>query len=149
MSYKQSENYDYSEYLLPHGTINGVSLPFFTTPEFREDVRKNFKLRPESDIFIVTYPKSGTTWMQNILREMLYSEDEPEWTKMSLTDRIPWIDYITGMSVTDLEKFPNPRVIKCHNHSPQEMDDLIFKGGFTELYSFNFGLIEETLIVIR
>ena len=133
MSFKQSENYDYSEYLIPHGKINGVAIPFFTTPEFRQDLRKNFKLRPESDIFIVTWPKSGTTWMQNILRQILYSEEEPEWANMTLSDRIPWVDHIRDISVADLEKFPSPRVFKCHNHSPQEMDDLLFKGGVTDI----------------
>ena len=142
MSFKQSENYDYSEYLIPHGKINGVAIPFFTTPEFRQDLRKNFKLRPESDIFIVTWPKSGTTWMQNILREMLYSEEEPEWANMPLSDRFPWLDYIGDKSVSDLEKFPSPRVFKCHNHTPQEMDDLFFKGRFADEWSFNVQLVE-------
>ena len=68
---KKSENYDYSEYLIPHGSLNRVAVPVYVTPEFRAEFRKDFKLRPESDIFIVTYPKSGTTWMQSILRTML------------------------------------------------------------------------------
>ena len=127
-TYKQSENYNYSEYLIPHGTINDVAIPFFTTPEFRSDLRKDFKLRPESDIFIVTYPKSGTTWMQNILREMLFEKEEGKWADLPLTDRFPWLDHIRDMSVSDLERLPNPRVFKCHNHSPQEMDNLFFKG---------------------
>ena len=130
--FKQSENYDYSEYIIPHGTIE-VPVPFFTTPELRTELRKDFQLRPESDIFIVTYPKSGTTWMQNILREMLFPEEAPEWADMPLTDRVPWLDHIRGMPVTELEKFPDPRVFKCHNHSPQEMDDLIFKGGSEQI----------------
>ncbi|KAL5270448.1 hypothetical protein ACHWQZ_G001237 [Mnemiopsis leidyi] len=130
-TFKQSEDYDYSEYLIPHGTINGVAIPFFTTPEFRLDLRQNFKLRPESDIFIVTYPKSGTTWMQNILREMLFAEEKGEWADLPLTDRVPWLDHIRDMSVGDLERLPNPRVFKCHNHSPQEMDELFFKGDKT------------------
>jgi len=108
--------------------VDPGAIPFFTTPEFRAEFRKDFKLRPESDIFIVTYPKSGTTWMQSILRTMLFTEDTPEWAKMPLAERFPWVDFIPGMSVTDLEKLPDPRVIKCHNHTPQEMDDLIFKG---------------------
>ena len=47
---------------------------------------------------------------------------------MPLTERFPWVDFIGDISVSDFEKVPNPRVFKCHNHSPQEMDNLIFKG---------------------
>ena len=127
---KQSENYDYSEYLIPHGSINGVAVPVFTTPEYRTELQNDFKLRPRSDIFIVTYPKSGTTWMQNILREMLFSNDEPKWANMLLTNRVPFLDYLGGIPVSDLEEMPNPRVFKCHNHSPKELDDLLFKGKY-------------------
>ena len=63
--YKLSERYNYSDYLFPHGTVNGVAVPFYTTPEFRDEVREKFKLRKD-DIFVVTYPKSGTTWLQGI-----------------------------------------------------------------------------------
>ena len=66
--------------------------------------------------------------MQNILREMLFEKEEGEWADLPLTDRFPWLDHTRDISVSDLEKLPNPRVFKCHNHSPQEMDDLFFKG---------------------
>jgi hypothetical protein len=128
---KMSENYDYSDYLMPHGTINGVAVTAFTTPEFRQEFKEKFKLRPESDIFIVTYPKSGTTWMQNILRTMLMTNDPPELASMKLTDRLPWTDLLGDVSFEDLEKWPSPRVFKCHNATPAEMDDLIFKGNRT------------------
>ena len=55
MSLKLSENYNFSEDLIAHGTLNGVAVPFFATPEFRNELKEKFKLRPESDVFIVTY----------------------------------------------------------------------------------------------
>ena len=127
-NYKMSENYNFSDYCFPHGTVNGVSVAFYTTPEYRAEVRSKFKVRPESDIFIVTYPKSGTTWMQSILREMLYSNDTPEFSKMKLTNRIPWTDSPDEFLLDELDKWPSPRVFKCHHYTPEEMDDLFFKG---------------------
>jgi len=126
--FKMSENYEFSTYLVPHGTVNGVAVAFYTTPEFRTQVANNFTLRPESDIFIVTYPKSGTTWMQSIIREMLFGEDPSQLSGMKLTDRIPWTDNPHEMKTDDVESWPSPRAFKCHHHSPEEMDGLFFRG---------------------
>ena len=53
-----------STYIL--NVINGVPFPPFITQE-RMDALRDFLLRPD-DLFIVTYPKSGTTWMQQIVK---------------------------------------------------------------------------------
>lgn len=128
MAFKGSENYDYTEHIFPHGIINGVSVPFFATPELREQLKSGFKPRP-SDIFIITYPKSGTTWLQNIMREICFEKDEDEkWGGLALTDRFPYIDFLGKTSVEELETMPDPRVFKCHNSTPEELDVLLFKG---------------------
>ena len=126
--FKLSENYNYSDYLIPHGTINNAAVPPYTTPEFRNQVRNKFKLRPESDIFIVTYPKSGSTWMQSIVREMLLKEDPENLATMTLNERLPWTDDPCEMDLDKIESWPSPRAFKCHHHTPKEMDDLFFKG---------------------
>jgi len=126
--YKMSDNYNFSDYLVPHGTVNGVAVAIYTTPEFRHKVETKFKLRPESDIFIVTYPKSGTTWMQAIVREMLLKDDPEDLAAMKLTNRLPWTDSPHEMVLDAVESWPSPRVFKCHHHSPEEMDSLFFKG---------------------
>ena len=100
-----SERYNFSDYLYPHGTINGVPVAFYTTPEFRDETREKFKLR-ENDIFVVTYPKSGTTWLQSILKEMLYpAEDEPV-SKMTLTERLPMTDDPKLMVLDAIDQWP-------------------------------------------
>ena len=45
---------------------NGMHFPAFTTPEWLTEVSTQFHPR-DTDVFLVTYPRSGTTWMQLIL----------------------------------------------------------------------------------
>jgi len=134
--YKLSENYEYTEDLIPRGKINGVSVPFFVTPEFRDSVREKFKLRPASDIFIVTYPKSGTTWTQKIVRELLFKDETKEYSDMLLSDRIPWVDSPFEMKLDIVEAMPSPRAFKCHNLTLKELDDLLLKGDRTSKFIY-------------
>ena len=46
--------------------VNGVPMNHFVTQQ-RVDELANIELRSD-DLFIVTYPKSGTTWMQQIVK---------------------------------------------------------------------------------
>ena len=46
--------------------VNGVPFPPFITQE-KMDALGDFTLLAD-DLFIVTYPKSGTTWMQQIVK---------------------------------------------------------------------------------
>ena len=68
-------------------TFDGVAVPFFIRP--REEIQQQFKIRPDSDILIATFQKSGTTWTQNILRHLLWPNDNSD---KVLTDRVPWIN---------------------------------------------------------
>ena len=68
--------------------VNGVVLPRMSPERWQE--LKTFPLRRD-DLFIVTYPKSGTTWMQQIvklLRNGGKSDDVP------LDRCIPWLDVL-------------------------------------------------------
>ena len=68
----------------------------------------------ESDIFISSYPRSGTTLTQWIVY-LLAHEAEPEPTH--LTKVSPWFERslaIGELRASDLERFPSPRVFKSH-----------------------------------
>lgn len=136
--FKLSENYNFSDEFLPRGEINGVAVPFFCTPEFRAEIRGKFKLRPGSDIFIVTYPKSGTTWTQKIVRELLFKDDLKLYADMILSNRIPWVDGPHEMQFDVVEEMPSPRVFKAHNSTLEEMDDLMLKGDRTSKFIYVF-----------
>ena len=78
------------------------------------NVRSAMKYKPQDDdMFIVTYPKSGTTWMQMILLLLKHEGVLPEqFTFFQLIhDHIPFIDMF-GASV--VEKLDRPRMMKSH-----------------------------------
>jgi len=68
-----------------------------------------FVPRPD-DIFIVTYPRSGTTWMQMILYQLTTdgNMDFPHVSQVS-----PWFERAASRGV-NLETYPSPRVFKSH-----------------------------------
>ncbi len=64
-----------------------------------------------SDIFIVTYPKSGTNWMQMILYQL--TTDGNMERLPHLLEATPWLEAPFGRS-RDMEDVAPPRIIKSH-----------------------------------
>ena len=93
---------------------NGIVLPSFITLTQQElDELKNFPLRPD-DLFIVTYPKSGTTWLQQIVK-LIRSNGKDDSKTVDVA--IPWIlDVKSGTSshLLDVDAMPSPRAFKAH-----------------------------------
>ena len=69
-------------------TKNGF-LVLRNTPERWEEL-KRFPLSP-GDVFIVTYPRSGTTWMQQIVK-LLRNGGQPN--HVTLDRAIPWLEVL-------------------------------------------------------
>ena len=68
----------------------------------------------EDDIFIVTYPRSGTTWMQMILYQ-LASGGNMDFTHICQV--APWFERVISFHVMtgqDIEAMPSPRIFKTH-----------------------------------
>ncbi|KAM4697358.1 sulfotransferase 1A1-like [Rhinophrynus dorsalis] len=82
-----------------------------------ENVQK-FQAR-EDDLLICTYPKSGTTWMSEIV-DLIYSGLDTEKTERgAIFQRVPFLEYAvpdmpSGTEI--LDKRESPRVIKSHLH---------------------------------
>jgi len=72
---------------------------------------QRFERRPD-DLFIVTYPRSGTTWMQ-MLCHQLTSGGDLEFGHISEVS--PYIDAINeDLDFLYLEALPSPRFLKTH-----------------------------------
>ncbi|XP_059607715.1 sulfotransferase 1 family member D1-like [Phlebotomus argentipes] len=92
-------------------------------PSFYEPMAQkieNFTVRPD-DVWVITYPKCGTTWSQEMVW-MLCNNLDYEGAKRKLTERFPYIEIgcLLSRDIPDLdqieilENMPSPRFIKSH-----------------------------------
>ncbi|XP_032816330.1 sulfotransferase 2B1-like isoform X2 [Petromyzon marinus] len=72
---------------------------------------KNFPVR-EDDVFIVTYPKSGTTWMQEILSLIMNDVDISKVESVPNRNRAPWLELATAPVYLDGRE--SPRLATTH-----------------------------------
>jgi hypothetical protein len=78
--------------------------------------------RRDSDIFIVAYPRSGTTWIQMILYQLT---TDGEMNFPHISEKFPWFErairrdflkarFAIGKDKIDFNSLPSPRVFKTH-----------------------------------
>ncbi|XP_068087446.1 amine sulfotransferase-like [Hyperolius riggenbachi] len=81
-----------------------------TSPE-AVDAVEHMEIR-DDDVFIVTYPKSGTIWMQQILNLIYYEEYRDGKLNTDNMTRSPWIEY--NLFSTSFDSQPSPRLFTSH-----------------------------------
>ena len=74
----------------------------------KKRVKVDYNPRPD-DVFMVSYPKSGTTWMQNILYLLLH---EGRLDFEHISEVSPFFD--TTFQAPSFDRIASPRVIKSH-----------------------------------
>ena len=92
-------------------THAGLNIPFFVTPESIAEAA-SLPLDP-SDVWIATYPKSGTTWTQNIVK-LIRNKGEKDGVQLMLS--VPWAEANSDQSRFKVNLFtlPKPRAFKSH-----------------------------------
>ncbi|XP_015284809.1 PREDICTED: sulfotransferase family cytosolic 1B member 1-like [Gekko japonicus] len=78
---------------------------------------ENFEARPD-DLVVVTYPKAGTTWIQEIV-DLILANGDTEKTRQAPTQvRMPFLEYCVPppfpSAIDRLADVPSPRVMKTH-----------------------------------
>ncbi|KFV64988.1 Amine sulfotransferase, partial [Dryobates pubescens] len=66
----------------------------------------------DSDVFLATYPKSGTVWTQNILSLIMFEGHRNGTENIDNMERIPWLEY--NVSNRNYAELPVPRVLATH-----------------------------------
>ena len=87
--------------------LEGIKLmPNLTAYEVVQ-LREKMTIRAD-DVFICTYPKCGTTWMQQIVKLIANNGVE---THVNVDVCVPWMEL---MSLTEIESMSSPRFFKTH-----------------------------------
>ncbi|XP_048210587.1 amine sulfotransferase-like [Perognathus longimembris pacificus] len=78
--------------------------------EFLKNI-EDFEIR-DDDVFIITYPKSGTIWTQQILSLIFYEEHRNGTENIKTIDRVPFLEY--NIHHLEYAQRPSPRLFSSH-----------------------------------
>ncbi len=89
----------------------GMNVPFFVTDVSISEM-SSLSLEP-TDVWVVTYPKAGTTWTQNIIK-LLRNNGKKD--GVQLAQSVPWIEANSDKNIirVDLVTTSRPRAFKSH-----------------------------------
>lgn len=82
----------------------------FTTPEIVDSL-EHMEIR-NSDVYLVTYPKSGTIWSQQVLNLILNEGHRNGLEEIDNMTRAPWIEY--NLYNIDFKSRQSPRLFTSH-----------------------------------
>ncbi|NP_001166364.1 3-alpha-hydroxysteroid sulfotransferase [Cavia porcellus] len=92
--------------------FEGIRFPMVCfSPEILREVRDKFLVKDE-DTITVTYPKSGTNWLNEIVCLILSKGDPKLVQSVPNWDRSPWIEFTGGYELVKGQK--DPRVYTSH-----------------------------------
>jgi len=68
-----------------------IRFPIFISQEDMDLIEKEF-VAQDGDVFIVTYPRSGTTWTEQMVHLLVHQGEQGE---QRLTDAVPWLETLS------------------------------------------------------
>jgi hypothetical protein len=87
--------------------VHGLRMPMGFAPEALDSCLRYAPA--DDDIFLVSYPKSGTTWLQYIVHLLI--RGRPLAPHEALSDSFPHLEEVGAEALSDA---PRPRLIKTH-----------------------------------
>ncbi|XP_006879214.1 PREDICTED: amine sulfotransferase-like [Elephantulus edwardii] len=87
---------------------------YFDRPVLDMSILENledFEIR-DDDVFLITYPKSGTIWTQQILSLIYYEDHRNNTSQKPTLDLIPFLEY--NLHNVDFINSPSPRLFTSH-----------------------------------
>ena len=84
--------------------------PLNSSRKWIEEDMKDIPLRPD-DIWIVSYPKAGTTWTQQIVKLINNNGEDDD---VKIDESIPWVEMFNDKYRFDLDSYSSPRAFKSH-----------------------------------
>jgi hypothetical protein len=117
---KDDYEYFYDPYGGPDSKLfnkDGCWLVRYMFPELKKLKQiREFKVR-ESDVYVISFPKSGTTWLQEIVCQIMHhSTGDDKYTGAvggNIEERVPYLEF-TYPGLDGLGARPDPRLIKSH-----------------------------------
>ncbi|XP_014679741.1 PREDICTED: sulfotransferase 1C4-like, partial [Priapulus caudatus] len=79
---------------------------------YKDDIL-NFRVR-DDDVWVLTYPKCGTTWTQEMVWMICHDADSALARSATIMDRFPMLDTPDGAEISRLAARASPRYIKSH-----------------------------------
>ncbi|KAK3793730.1 hypothetical protein RRG08_006551 [Elysia crispata] len=67
----------------------------------------------EDDVWVITFPKSGTTWVQEIVYLLMNDLDTEKALKLNIDIRFPYFEFVEP-GLQAIAEMPSPRLIKSH-----------------------------------
>lgn len=99
--------------LVRDGKGGQIKFPIFISQADMDLIEKEFVVK-DGDVFIVTYPRSGTTWTEQMVHLLVNKGEQGE---QRLTDAVPWLETLphrpNGM-IKFLETMPQRRLFTSH-----------------------------------
>lgn len=116
-----NEVFDYMQFFKGHLLIN-------ETVDLYNEKLEHLEARPD-DFIVAAFPKSGTTWTQEIVHLIQHDLDKDATEGRILEERFPCIDFkFPGVVDVDIDEWPKDqqRFVKCHlpyDLLPQDFKD--------------------------